>query len=429
MLAFIHLSDIHFNKYSGDPYDVDKDLRNEVLHDIANYCKKAILEINGILICGDIAFSGQAVEYQTASEFLDQICAELSIDRTHIFCVPGNHDVDQNITKNASSVKFLQHQLESAISQADYDDRLAKLLRSPQDAQALGSPIQYYNETFAAQYRCDYTQDKLLWQQSIPIDVEYSLCLVGINSTLISSEEDHISEIQEKPMRIGNCQIPKRSSRTVYLSLCHHPPECWRDPDKLLSEKMNDRVAVQLYGHKHIQTIKFNGKSLIVGSGAAHPCRTYGEWTPRYNWITLSVDNQNGTHYLIMRIYPRVLNEAQTAFEPEKGLPDGIEYREFTINLEEAANGKTLSKDTKTVQEKEPDTSGMAVHSWQRRFIYDFMNLPFSRRRDILTKLNLDRLEDGETRHICLLDCYIKRAEEQECVNQLLEEVKRGRIV
>ena len=60
MLAFIHLSDIHFNKYSGDPYDVDKDLRNEVLHDIANYCKKAILEINGILICGDIAFSGQA---------------------------------------------------------------------------------------------------------------------------------------------------------------------------------------------------------------------------------------------------------------------------------------------------------------------------------------------------------------------------------
>ncbi len=57
------------------------------------------------------------------------------------------------------------------------------------------------------------------------------------------------------------------------------------------------------------------------------------------------------------------------------------------------------------------------------------MNLPFSRRRDILTKLNLDRLEDGETRHICLLDCYIKRAEEQECVNQLLEEVKRGRIV
>lgn len=123
MLAFIHLSDIHFNKYSGDPYDVD-----------------------------------------------------------------------QNITKSASSVKFLQRQLENARSQAEYDFCLTSFLHSSQDAQALGSTIHYYNETFAAQYRCDYTQNRLLWQQSIPVDMEYNLCLVGINSTMISSEEDHISE-------------------------------------------------------------------------------------------------------------------------------------------------------------------------------------------------------------------------------------------
>lgn len=429
MLAFIHLSDIHFNKYSGDPYDVDKDLRNEVLQDITNHCKKAIPKMNGILLCGDIAFSGQVVEYQTASKFLDQICTELSIDRTRIFCVPGNHDVDQNITKNASSVKFLQHQLENTLSQAEYDSCLAKLLRSPQDAQALGSPIQYYNETFAVQYRCDYTQDKLLWQQSIPIDAEYSLCLVGINSTMISSEEDHISETQEKAMRIGNCQIPERSPHAVYLSLCHHPPECWKDPDNILREKMNDRVAVQLYGHKHIQTIKFSGRSLIVGSGATHPCRTYGEWIPRYNWLTLDINDQNGTPHLTVRIYPRVLNNAQTAFEPEKSLPNGIEYEEFQISLEETTNGEASPKDAKTVQKKGFDTPRTSVYSWERRFIYDFMNLPFSRRRDILAKLNLDRPEDGETRHICLLDCYIKRAEEQDCVKQLLEEVRKGPTV
>jgi len=28
MLSFIHLSDIHFQKYSGDAYDLDADLRN-----------------------------------------------------------------------------------------------------------------------------------------------------------------------------------------------------------------------------------------------------------------------------------------------------------------------------------------------------------------------------------------------------------------
>ncbi len=429
MLAFIHLSDIHFNKYSNDSYDVDKDLRNEVLWDITYCCKSAITEINGILICGDIAFSGQAAEYKAASEFLEQICTELSIDRTHIFCVPGNHDVDQNITKNTSCVKLLQHQLENAHTQVDYDLCLAKFMRSPQDAYTLGLPIQNFNETFAARYCCDYTQDKLLWQQIMPIDAEHNLCLVGINSAMISSEEDHISETQEKKMRIGNCQIPERSTHTIYLSLCHHPPECWEDPGKILSEKMSNRVAVQLYGHKHVQKIEFNGKSLIVGSGATHPCRTYGEWKPRYNWITLDVDSKSGTPCLTVRIYSRVLNHAQTAFEPEKRLPGGVEYEEFQINLEEKADEEALSKDTNSSSEEELKTPKISVQSWERRFIYGFMNLPFFRRREILAELNLDRLADGETPHISLLDSYIRRAKEQGCVEQLLEEVRRGPMV
>lgn len=37
MLAFIHLSDIHFTKYSGDQYDIDQDLRDELLRDIFCY--------------------------------------------------------------------------------------------------------------------------------------------------------------------------------------------------------------------------------------------------------------------------------------------------------------------------------------------------------------------------------------------------------
>lgn len=424
MLAFIHLSDIHFNKYSGDSYDVDNDLRNEVLRDITQNCKKAIPTIAGILICGDIAFSGQAVEYQFASEFLDRICTGLSIDRTSVFCVPGNHDVDQSITKNAKSVKYLQHQLENTASQAAYDDCLAKLLHTPQDALTLISTIQCYNEVFAAQYRCDYTHNKLLWQQSFSFDAGYKLCLAGINSTIISSEEDHISETREKQMCIGNCQIPERTSRTIYLSLCHHPPECWRDPGNKLSEKMNDRVAVQLYGHKHIQTINFTGKTLIVGSGATHPCRTYGEWTPRYNWITLSIDDKLGTPYLMVRIYPRILNEAQTAFEPEKNLPVGKEYREYQINLDEVTSKENHTEGGESIPEN--GAPSVSVYSWDRKFIYAFMNLPFSRRRDILAKLELDRPEDGENRHICLLDCYIQRAKEQNCVEALIKEVERG---
>ena len=59
MLSFIHLSDIHFQKYSGDAYDLDADLRNELLIDLSKNFPKSISNANGILICGDIAFSAQ----------------------------------------------------------------------------------------------------------------------------------------------------------------------------------------------------------------------------------------------------------------------------------------------------------------------------------------------------------------------------------
>lgn len=73
MLAFIHLSDIHFTKYSGDQYDIDQDLRDELLRDISVFFKRCIHRVDGVLICGDIAFSGQESEYVAATSFLQMI--------------------------------------------------------------------------------------------------------------------------------------------------------------------------------------------------------------------------------------------------------------------------------------------------------------------------------------------------------------------
>ena len=98
MLSFIHLSDIHFQKYSGDAYDLDADLRNELLIDLSKNFPQSISNANGILICGDIAFSAQKKEYAVASDFLEQLCQQVSLDPSMVFCVPGNHDVDQGMT-------------------------------------------------------------------------------------------------------------------------------------------------------------------------------------------------------------------------------------------------------------------------------------------------------------------------------------------
>ena len=56
-LVFIHLSDIHFSK-PGKLFDLDSELRNQLELDVQRMTKNFEGGANGILVCGDIAFSG-----------------------------------------------------------------------------------------------------------------------------------------------------------------------------------------------------------------------------------------------------------------------------------------------------------------------------------------------------------------------------------
>lgn len=427
MLSFIHLSDIHFQKYSGDAYDLDADLRNELLIDLSKNFSQSISTANGILICGDIAFSGQESEYVAASCFLNQVCQRVALDPSRVFCVPGNHDVDQSITRESLSLKSMQHKIEMADPQ-EAEKMLGQICRNPLDAQTICAPIEHYN-TFATKYHCGFTQNVVAWEQDMSLDCTHTLCIVGMNSTLISSEMDHVDETTERPMRLSLSQIPKRRRDTIFLSLCHHPPTCWIDPDGKLQNKMDARVAIQLYGHKHHQTVRRTKQGIAVGSGATHPVRTEMDWIPRYNWITLENKQEDGKDILTVRIYPRVLNKEETAFIADPALPNGRKYLEYDISLDEpediSAEAAFGREDTPHQAEvKELISIPLRVDSWERTFIYDFMNLPFYSRKRIIVDLSLDRPEDVGKTNAELLDCYIQRVKAECQVKKLLEQVQ-----
>lgn len=419
MLSFIHLSDIHFRTFSGDPFDVDEDLRSELIYDISHNLTKQISSIDGILVCGDIAFSGQAAEYKVAMAFLEQICDLLMVDKAHIFCVPGNHDVDQNITRSSVSVKALQNELEQTKSNAEFDQYLSNIFRNTQDSSILYSPLMCYNEKFAAQYGCSLAPNKPVWKQEIDFEGNYKLCIVGINSTIISNHEDHREGGAEKQMRIGEIQIPSRKENIIFLSLCHHPPECWKDPERKLAQKMNNRIAIQLYGHKHEQAIERYENALLIKSGATHPSRFEKGWIPRYNWICLKINKVNSCDALTVRIYPRVLDKTSSKFEPDPPIQDGKEYIEYSLPL-----SASMNIDNATPPEVMPEQSVLSVSSWERSFIYDFMNLPFLCRERILKKFALEKPEDEGKKHTELLEKIISRAKESGCEAQLVEEVR-----
>ena len=72
-LVFIHLSDIHFSKKWHDHYELDRDLRDQIELDVGRMKTKFPL-VTGVLISGDIAFSGKKGEYEIALEWLKTLC-------------------------------------------------------------------------------------------------------------------------------------------------------------------------------------------------------------------------------------------------------------------------------------------------------------------------------------------------------------------
>lgn len=76
--------------------------------------KSTLKNIKGILVGGDIAFAGQKKEYDFARKFLKEMTEQLEIDEKSVYCVPGNHDVNQALIRNSNSILNAQSEIEEA---------------------------------------------------------------------------------------------------------------------------------------------------------------------------------------------------------------------------------------------------------------------------------------------------------------------------
>src|SRR5688572_22931427 len=119
-LVLLHLSDIHFSKsLFSAPFDLDANLRNELELDIG----RTIDDVGapaGILVAGDIAFSGQRDEYDRAGAWLGVLANLVRCPQENVWCVPGNHDVDRQVITGRRTVRDLHSRLRTdALSTID----------------------------------------------------------------------------------------------------------------------------------------------------------------------------------------------------------------------------------------------------------------------------------------------------------------------
>lgn len=385
-LVFIQISDIHFQRHSGSTYDEDYSIREGAILDIQTYAKEALGNIDGVMVCGDIAFSAEESQYKRANEFLNEILQIFSLEKSRIFSVPGNHDVNQTGIKQSLYILSAQKKLESIAW--EYPEKVEDQIRREMNAYGseglLLAPLRNYHEFFADELLCSHSPKEQYWSYEFHIG-KYSLVLRGMNSVYISSHLDHKDEEgnvrdDERKMLMNKSQIPGVSKNTVYMSMCHHPPESWIDES--LGEMMDERVMLQLYGHKHVQSIDPNEKRVRIYSGALQPEHSgKDEPKPVYNWIVIELKEET----LTVKVYPRVYDDRSGRFEAEiESCDEGEIYRICRLKLgnkkKKDLNGSYIEAGNDSPED------GYIMDSVMRDIAYKYLKLSKGKRNELSKK-------------------------------------------
>lgn len=96
-VTWLHVSDFHIR--GGDPYDRDVVLK-ALVQSVAEYRERG-LSADLIFATGDVAHSGKAAEYDLADRFFKDLLQAAGLSKSHLFVIPGNHDIDRDYRAQA----------------------------------------------------------------------------------------------------------------------------------------------------------------------------------------------------------------------------------------------------------------------------------------------------------------------------------------
>ncbi len=432
-MLFLHLSDIHFAKPSSTPaFELDVDLRSKLTADARDFAGR-VGSPRGILISGDIAFSGHPDEYARAIEWLDALCGVVGCTTDRVWSVPGNHDVNHDYIRAHRSVKDCHENLRSQTSRAQEDQLISEYV---QEEATLFGPIQNYNEQFASTYDCDIDARCPCWFHDEELTDGTVLRIHGLNSTLISDEKDNQEEYK---LILGRqqCQLSGEAADGVtHLAMCHHPPDWLRDSD-VLEDVLNPRARVQLYGHKHRQRLSLVNGSCRIVAGAVHPNRDEQDWEPRYNWLRIDVECANTRRNLTVEVFPHVWSEPSQNFEPDRSTYTSfvndaetgghlvrLPLPPFTAAVAVAVPERT-NCDAEDLSMPSPPT-GSETMDPSRTLAHRFMRLPYVKRIHVANELELLANDDAHESDIEKFRRVFQRAKERPCLAELWRLVEEG---
>lgn len=316
-IVFVHVSDIHFGQEKGGQSAVDGDVKNNIIED----CRKIFLgfapdRIGGVIATGDIAFGGKKDQYDQAGLFLDALTEAIGTNRTSVFIVPGNHDIDR------AKISLGCDEMLDKIA-AEGDKKLDAYLLHDADRAHLLERFEAY-ALFAHAYDCPLDDvGGLAGDHVRRVSQDKSLRFVGLNSALICGLKDKKGELL-----LGKRQrtLPMKRDGEELVVLLHHPLE-WASDSSKASPYFESRARVVISGHEHAASARVVPSTdgleiLMISAGATIPPESEGQ---RYCYNIIEFDWDAEQSKLVVKVTPRQWSEKTTCFVPGTEELGGVE--------------------------------------------------------------------------------------------------------
>ncbi|MGB7159798.1 MAG: metallophosphoesterase [Tepidisphaeraceae bacterium] len=431
-LRLLHLSDIHFGGY-GPEWDEDDDQREQLLEDVRRLVSTGG-PIEGIVVGGDIAFSGEPAQYDRARAWLSHLVEICGCREGDVWVVPGNHDIDRAHVRQSPILRDFRRAIR-ACEQSELNDEMRARLANDPHCEGLVGMLRAYNE-FALPWGCHVSARTFHWKDDTLSIGDHPVMLWGINSVLVSDGDDAPDDLESNTranlvLGTRQCQIPGIDN-IVRIILIHHPPNWISDWNAV--KPYLDRAHLVLFGHEHRYAAdqETPGGTVYIRAGAVGPER--GEdWVPSYNLLSLSIQG----HSLCVSVDPRFWAPGRTRFGPhpdgrrsfEIELQDGVETEDTGPALPEVgadggpAEATPLNEPTTAVAGPGRKEEGPDAADRRRELVFRYLSEAPTRRDEIARSLKVyddidSALPTGE-----FYATILRRVRDRGLINELAKEL------
>jgi len=304
---YVHVSDIHFGQEKdGGLIASNDEAKRCLIEDARTEVGKFGVEAAGVIVTGDIAYSGKDTEYSDAGKWLAQLTDAIGCKRTDVQMVPGNHDIDRNaITNTLETVLFAFHK------GGEY--WLDRHLDHAEDCKTLYRRFDAY-KGFALDYRCDLDLNGGISKSAkLELAKGRSIRFVRLNSAITCSKRD-----EKGNLILGARQriLPEENGVEIVV-LSHHPLSWFQDSDKARGF-LRGRARVFISGHEHFPRLDVHqvedGRDLMMlAAGATAPEDFKHGFTYKYNILAFEWDEPQDA--LAVTINPRTWDEDMARFK------------------------------------------------------------------------------------------------------------------